>query len=144
VHTNTRMSEVRYVYPLVKLEFLPDQIEREIGVRPLSVSAHYPRGETYVFFASELTAEQKSKLDSFMDSLRTAPPTFYQYSQQASIEDVKADVETNVGIRPISVGLDEQGRLASAVFERELTSAEEGLLKPLLGKDYRKLIMRKL
>jgi len=30
------------------------------------------------------------------------------------------------------------------VFERELTSAEEGRLKPLLGKDYRKLVKRKL
>jgi len=135
---------VRYTYPLVKLEFLADQIERELGVRPLSCGVHYLRKETNIFFASELSAEQKLKLDSLIDRLRASPPSYFQYSQQAELADAIADMETSVGVKPIAVSIDEQGRLASVVFERELTSAEEGRLKPLLGKDYRKLVKRKL
>jgi len=135
---------VRYTYPLVKLEFLADQIEREVGVKPLSCGVHHLRKETNIFFASELTAEQKGKLDSLIDRLRASPPSYYQYSQQAELADAITDVEAVVGVRPLTVGLDEQGRLASAVFERELTSREEDSLKPLLGKDYRKLVKRKL
>jgi len=139
------MSEpVRYTYPLVKLEFLADRIEAEIGVRPLSCTAHYLRRETYVFFASELTAEQKSALDSLMERLRTSPPSYFVYSLQADLTAVMRDIATSVGVRPIAINIDEQGRLASVIFQRELTSTEEDSLKPLLGKDYRKLVRRKL
>jgi len=138
------LKPVLYTYPLVKLEFLADQIERELGVRPLSCGVHYLREETNIFFASELSAEQKLKLDSLIERLRTSPPSYFQYSQQAELADAIADVETSVGVKPIAVGIDEQGRLVNVTFERELTSTEEDSLKPLLGRDYRKLVKRKV
>jgi len=141
---SVRRPVSRYEYPLVKIDFLRELIERDVGRSPLDIVAQNIRDKVVITFDEELTVDQKSALDSLIERLRASPPAYYQYSQQASIEDVKAGVESAVGVRPISVGLDEQGRLASAVLERELTSTEEGALKLLLGKDYRKLVRRKL
>jgi len=133
----------RIEYPLVKIIFLADVIEREIGIKPLSVVAHHKKGITILQFERELTEEERTKLDTLMRGLYESPPSYYSYTFAADPEEVKADVEATVGVRPLSLTLD-GGRIFSVVFERELTPTELGLLKPLFEKDYRKALMRKL
>jgi len=138
------MSHYSYTYPLVEVPFLQDLIEERVGIRPIGISGIPAEDKTVIYFERELTSAEKSTLDSLMDSCRTTPPTLYQYSQQADLGDAKADIEATTGVKPLRAELDDQGRLMSVVFERELTSREEDSLKPLLGKNYRKLVKRKL
>lgn len=118
---------VKYEFPVPKVwdaVFVRSVIERELGVSVLGIT-ETPH-KTMIFFERELTTNQKAKLDSIMAN----PPQPVRYEYGAI--DLEELIETELGVKPVRVSVDEQTNHAVIDFEKPLTDVQEAKLKTIM------------
>jgi len=130
---------VHYRYPLKDFDDSAFAAKcRELLKMAPTIVRHFVRKEIIMSFPRALTDAEKATLDSLYES----PPTGYLYELELpEPEEVKEEVEASVGVRPLHVMMDEEGRIRRAIFEAELTPEQEFTLKTRAEK--RRMSLRK-
>jgi hypothetical protein len=100
-------------------------MQREFGANFLGWSE--TPTEIRIDFARELTADEKSKLDSLIAN-PPMPAAVYEFG----VIDLADEIEKAVGVKPVLAEWDETTDRARIMFDKTLTAAEEASLKGLL------------
>lgn len=117
---------VKYDYPLVSWDgpFVRSIIERELEVSVLGITE--TPNKIMIFFDKELTSTQKSKLDQIMAN----PPQPVRYEYSAI--DLEEWIETELGVKPVRVSVDEERNHVTIDFDAPITATQETKLKTIL------------
>jgi hypothetical protein len=83
--------------------------------------------EIRIDFARELTADEKSKLDSLIVS-PPMPAAVYEFGAI----DLADEIEKAVGVRPVLVDYDEERDRGRIMFDKALTTTQEAALQTFI------------
>jgi len=116
----------KYEYPIPKVwdgVFVRAIIERDIA--PVLGITETPN-KIMIFFEKELSPSQKARLDDIMAN--PPQPTRYEFG----ILDLHEVIESELGVKPVRVSVDEQTDHVTIDFQEPLTSTQETKLKTIL------------
>jgi AraC-like DNA-binding protein len=100
-------------------------LQREFGVNFLGWSETL--NEIRIDFARELTADEKSKLDSLIAN-PPMPAAVYEFGAI----DLADEIEKAIGVRPVLVDYDEATDRGRIMFDKALTSTQEAALQTFI------------
>jgi len=110
--------------------YVINMVAREVGKPVLGMTE--TQDERIVFFDSELTPEQKAKLDSIMNN-PPKPVRRYEYG----IIDLEELIESELGVRPVRVNFDPRTNNITVDFDKDLTIEQEKKLEAILKSPHR-------
>jgi len=134
------IKPVGYDFPLKEFddESFAIVLEQRTGLRVLGIRRHYRKGIMTIYFERKLNDKELEILKSLIEN----PPELFKYSlEPPDEEEGKKIVEKVIGIRPLRVFFDNEGKIRSVVFEKEIPSIKLTLLERLMKEKH--LVLRK-
>jgi len=108
------------------------------GLRILGIVRHYRKGTMTIYFDRKLNDKELEILKSLIEN----PPELIKYSlEPPDEEEGKKIIEKVIGIRPLRVVFDSEGKIRSVIFEKEVPSVKLALLEKLMKEKH--FILRK-
>jgi len=131
----TRVIRPRiYVFPLIEFN---DRIFREEakkrGINIVSVARDYRNKVMRIAVDRELTKDEVKWIERYIKNPKRGHIYRLVYTEE---DEVKKIVENVIGIRPLYVALDGEGRIREIAFERKLNEVEEKLLEKLRDRKF--------
>jgi hypothetical protein len=124
---------MRYEFQLrpVGDEVLIYEVERRLKVKVLKLEKDYTRNKLVVEVDRELT---KAELELLANIVRSPPPRYEYVLEPPSIDEVKEEIKSVIGVEPIVVDISADGMVSRVVFAQKLTEAQKRALYELCVK----------
>jgi len=123
-----------YIFPLIEFNDRIFRIEaKKRGINIISVARDYKNKVMRIAVDRELTKDEVKWIERYIKNPKKGHIYRFIYHEE---EEVKKVVESIVGIKPLYVILDGEGRIREIAFERKLNEVEEKLLEKLRDRKF--------